>query len=276
MEVSRSGYYRFLKNRHTKEVEKDFTLLAQVRHIHQKSRRTYGSRRMAISLQAAGYAVGRYKARSLMKKAGLKVRPHKRFKRTTDSRHSLPVAPNLLKQRFQVDGPNRIWCGDITYLWTLEGWLYLAVIIDLYSRKVIGWAIDAQMKTSLVLEALRMAYWRRKPAQGLIHHSDQGSQYAAYDYQQQLNIFGMIPSMSGKGNGYDNAVVESFFHTLKKEQVGDQTYPTREEARREVIDYIEMFYNSQRLHSSLGYLSPNNFERDSLLKKLLNQVSIFT
>jgi transposase InsO family protein len=276
MEVSRSGYYRFLKNRHTKEVEKDFILLAEVRHIHEKSRRTYGSRRMAISLQSKGYSVGRYKARSLMKKAGLKVRAPQRFKTTTDSRHSLPAAPNLLNQRFQVDRPNRIWCGDITYLWTLEGWLYLAVIIDLYCRKVVGWATDAQMKTSLVLEALRMAYWRQKPAKGLIYHSDRGSQYASYDYQQQLKIFGMIPSMSGKGNCYDNAVVESFFHTLKNEQVGAQTYPTREEARREVIDYIEMFYNSQRLHSSLGYLSPNDFERNSLLKKSLNPVSIFT
>jgi putative transposase len=171
------------------------------------------------------------------------------------------VAPNLLNQRFLVDRPNHIWCRDITYLWTLEGWLYLAVIIELYSRKVNGWVIDAQMKTSLVLEALRMAYWRRKPAQGLIHHSDQGSQYASYEYQQAVKTFGMIPSMSGKGNCYDNAVVESFFHTLKKEQVGDQTYPTREEARREVIDYIEMFYNSQRLHSSLGYVAPNDFER---------------
>jgi len=268
MEVSRSGYYRFLKNRHTKEVEKDFTLLAQARHIHQKSRRTYGSRRMAISLQAAGYAVGRYKARSLMKKAGLSVNPPKRFKRTTDSRHSLPVALHLLNQRFQVDGPNHIWCGDITYLWTLEGWLYLAVIIDLYSRKVIRWAIDAQLRTSLVLEALRMAYWRRKPAQGLIHHSDQGSQYASHEYPQALKTFGMIPGMSRKGDGYDNAVFGSFFHTLKDAQFGDQIYSTRLKARQALIDYIERFYNSHRLHSSLGYVAPNDFERIFTSKKI--------
>jgi putative transposase len=147
------------------------------------------------------------------------------------------------------------------YLWTLEGWLYLAVIIDLYSRKVVGWALDRQLKTSLALEALRMAYWRRKPAPGLIYHSDRGSQYAAGDYQRQLETFQMIPSMSRKGDCYDNAVAESFFHTLKTEEVGDQAYATREVARRAVIDYIEMFYNSRRLHSSLGYVSPKDFEQ---------------
>jgi transposase InsO family protein len=268
MEVSRSGYYQFLKNSHQNPVDKDFKLLSDVRHIHQKSRGTYGSRRMVIDLRSAGYRVGRYKARSLMKNAGLEVKPRKKFKRTTDSRHQLPVAPNLLNQQFQVDRPNKIWCGDITYLWTLEGWLYLAVQIDLYSRKVIGWALDSQLKTSLALEALRMAYWRQKPAKGLIHHSDRGSQYAAHDYQQCLKTFGMIPSMSRKGNCYDNAVVESFFHTLKNDQFGDQIYSTRLEARQAVIDYIEMFYNSHRLHSSLGYVSPNNFEMNFALKKI--------
>ena len=236
-------------------------MLSQVRHIHKETRGTYGSRRMSEALKAAGYAVGRFRARSLMKKAGLEVKRPKRFKKTTDSRHKLPVAPNRLNQQFRVDQPNKIWCGDITYLWTLEGWLYLAVIIDLYSRKVVGWALDRQLKTSLVLEALRMAYWRQKPAPGLIYHSDRGSQYAAGDYQRQLEIFHMIPSMSRKGDCYDNAVAESFFHTLKTEEVGDQLYLTREEARQAVIDYIEMFYNSRRLHSFLGYASPNDFEK---------------
>jgi transposase InsO family protein len=223
---------------------------------------------MKISLQTSGHPVGRFKARSLMKKAGLSVKPGKKFKRTTDSRHNLPVAPNLLNQQFQVDRPNSIWCGDITYLWTQEGWLYLAVIMDLYSRKVAGWAIEAQMKTSLVLEALRMAYWRQKPAKGVIHHSDRGSQYASHEYQQQLKTFGLIPSMSRKGDCYDNAVVESFFHTLKDDQFGDQIYSTRQAARQAVIDYIEMFYNSHRLHSSLGYVAPNTFERNFALKKI--------
>jgi putative transposase len=268
MEVSRSGYYRFLKKYHQNLIDKDFKLLSDVRHIHQKSRGTYGSRRMVKSLRAIGYSVGRYKTRSLMKKAGLEAKSRKKFKRTTDSRHKLPVAANLVNQQFQVYRPNKIWCGDITYLWTLEGWLYLAVIIDLYSRKVVGWALDTQLKTSLALEALRMAYWRQKPAKGLIHHSDRGSQYAAHDYQQSLKAFGMIPSMSRKGDCYDNAVAESFFHTLKNDQFGDQIYSTRLEARQAVIDYIEMFYNSHRLHSSLGYVSPNDFEMNFALKKI--------
>ena len=261
MEVSRSGYYRFLKKAHNKQVDKDFELLSQVRHIHQKYRGTYGSRRMSEELRGTGYDVGRSRAGSLMKKAGLKVKRPKKFKKTTDSRHHLPVAPNLLDRQFQVDQPNTVWCGDITYLWTREGWLYLAVLMDLYSRKVVGWALDSRLETSLVLEALSMAYWRQKPAKGLIYHSDRGSQYAAHDYQQRLKTFGMIPSMSRKGDCYDNAVVESFFHTLKNEEVGDQVYPTREEARRAVIDYIEMFYNSRRLHSFLGYATPNDFEK---------------
>jgi transposase InsO family protein len=267
MEVSRSGYYKYLKKSH-KPLDKDFKLLSLVRHIHQKSRRTYGSRRMSKSLRDKGYNIGRFRARSLMKKAGLSVKWPKKFKKTTDSHHQLPVAPNRLNQQFQVDQPDSIWCGDITYLWTQEGWLYLAVMIDLYSRKVVGWALDSQLKTSLVLEALRMGYWRRKPAKGLIHHSDRGSQYAAHDYQQQLKTFGMIPSMSDKGNCYDNAVVESFFHTLKYDQWEDQVYPTREEARQEVVDYIEMYYNSYRLHSSLGYMAPNDFEMNLALKKI--------
>jgi putative transposase len=223
---------------------------------------------MVRDVRTAGHPVGRYKARSLMKKAGLEVKTRKKFKRTTDSRHQLPVAPNLLNQQFQAEGPDSIWCGDITYLWTLEGWLYLAVIIDLYSRKVVGWALDSHLKTSLALEALRMAYWRRKPAKGLIHHSDRGSQYAAHDYQLQLKAFGMIPSMSRKGDCYDNAVAESFFHTLKNDQFGDQIYSTRLEARQAVIDYIEMFYNSHRLHSFLGYVSPNDFEMNFVRKKI--------
>jgi transposase InsO family protein len=268
MEVSRSGYYHFLKKAQTKQVDKDFELLSQVRYIHIENRGTYGSRRMSEALKAAGYAIGRFRARRLMKKAGLEVKRPKRFKKTTDSRHKLPVAPNRLNQQFQVAQPNQIWCGDITYLWTLEGWLYLAVIIDLYSRKVVGWAMDRHLRTALVQEALRMAYWRRKPAPGLIFHSDRGSQYAAHDFQRQLETFRMIPSMSRKGDCYDNAVVESFFHTLKTEEVGDQAYATREASWCAVIDYIEMFFNSRRLHSFLGYVSPSEFEKQLTLAKV--------
>jgi len=264
MEVSRSGYYHFLKKAQTKQVDKDFELLSQVRHIHKKSRETYGSRRMSQALKAAGYNVGRFRARSLMKKAGLKVRRPKRFKKTTDSRHRLPIAPNRVNQQFTVEQPDRIWCGDITYLWTLEGWLYLAVIIDLYSRKVVGWALDRQLRTSLVLEALRMAYWRRKPAPGLIFHSDRGSQYAAGDYQRQLETFHMIPSMSRKGDCYDNAVAESFFHTLKTEFVFHQAFATKDEAKRAIFEWIEGFFNRERIHSTLGYVTSEQFEIDAM------------
>ena len=221
------------------------------------------------ALKDAGYAVGRFRARSLMKKAGLEVKRPKRFKKTTDSRHKLPVAPNRLNQQFQVDQPDQIWCGDITYLWTLEGWLYLAVIIDLYSRKVVGWALDQPSEDLVGPGGPPHGLLASKTGPGVDLSFRSGfSQYAAHDYQRQLETFHMIPSMSRKGDCYDNAVVESFFHTLKTEQFGDQTYLTREEARRAVIDYIEMFYNSRRLHSFLGYVSPNDFEKKLTLAKV--------
>jgi putative transposase len=222
---------------------------------------------MSKKLRAHGHEVGRYRARSLMKKAGVSVKRRKKFTKTTDSKHNLPVAPNLLERNFQPDRPDAIWCSDISYLWTTQGWLYLAIVIDLYSRKIVGWAMSNRLKTPLVIEALMMAYWRRKPTKGLIHHSDRGSQYASDDYQKLLNSYGMTCSMSRKGDCWDNAVVESFFHTLKAEWIADTIYYTRDEARRDVIDYIEMFYNSHRLHSFLGYKSPNDFEKNATLTK---------
>ncbi len=222
---------------------------------------------MSRQLRDEGHDVGRFRARSLMKKAGVKVRYRKKFKKTTDSNHKLPVAPNLLDRKFAVDRPNKVWCSDITYLWTMQGWLYLAVIIDLYSRKVVGWAINPRMKTSLVKEALTMAYWRRKPLKGLIHHSDRGSQYASHEYQELLLSYGMICSMSRKADCWDNAVVESFFHSLKTEWIKDSLYSTREQARWDVVDYIEMFYNSKRLHSFINYRNPNDFEKRNFVAK---------
>ena len=260
MGVSRSGYYRFIKESNSRKIQPDFHLISKVRQIHSQSRNKYGSRRISEQLRSEGYDVGRYRARSLMKKAGVSVSYKKKFKRTTDSKHNLPVAKNLLKRRFDVEKPNTIWCSDITYLWTNEGWLYLAIVVDLHSRKAVGWAINKHMKVSLVKEALAMAYFRRRPGRGLIHHSDRGSQYAAREYQKQLNQYGMTCSMSRKGDCWDNAVAESFFHTLKTECTHEKRYITREEARIDVIDYIEMFYNSYRLHSTLGYRSPNDFE----------------
>jgi len=262
LEVSRSGYYKYLGTASEHKIDKDFELLAEVRQIHKETRGAYGSRRISKMLLSKGYDVGRFRARSLMKKAGICVRQRKKFKKTTDSKHRFPIAPNIVSRNFQVDSPDTVWCSDITYLWTMEGWLYLAVIIDLYSRKVVGWAMSKRLKAPLVIKALLMAYWRRKPEKGLIHHSDRGSQYASYEYQQILRQFGMLCSMSRKGNCWDNAVVESFFGRLKTEWISDILYRTRDEARLDVINYIEMFYNSHRLHSFLGYEIPTKFENN--------------
>jgi transposase InsO family protein len=265
MGVSRSGYYQYSGIDHTLKIDKDFELLSEVRQIHKETRGTYGSRRTSERLRAQGHDVGRYRARSLMKKACVSVKHHRKFRITTDSKHNLPVAPNLLERKFQVDRPDAVWCSDITYLWTTEGWLYLAVVIDLFSRKVVGWAMNNRIKASLVTEALSMAYWRRKPGKGLIHHSDRGSQYAGCDYQKLLGSYGMTCSMSRKGDCWDNAVVESFFHSLKTEWTAGMLYLNRSDARRDVIHYIEMFYNSHRLHSYLEYKNPNDFEKNFIL-----------
>jgi len=249
-------------------MDPDFELIARVRQIHFYTRGSYGSRRTSGQLREDGYDVGRYRARSLMKKAGVSVKRRKRFKRTTDSNHKLPIAPNFLNRQFKVERPDTVWCADITYLWTIQGWLYLAVVLDLYSRKIVGWAISNRLTALLVKEALSMAYWRQKPGKGLIHHSDRGSQYAGNEYQNLLEQYSMVCSMSRKGNCWDNAVVESFFHSLKTEWIADIIYRTRDEARSDVIRYIEMFYNSHRLHSFLGYKSPNVFENNFSLAKV--------
>lgn len=215
---------------------------------------------MSRALRALSYNVGRYRARSLMRQLGLRVMPTKRFKVTANSRHKYQVAPNLLDRRFNVALPDKVWGTDITYLWTREGWLYLAVVIDLFSRKVVGWSINKRMTTDLAINALTMVVWRRRPSKGLLHHSDRGSQYASHAYQAELKRHGMICSMSGKGDCWDNAVVERFFRSMKTERTNHSSYQTREAARQEVIDYIEMFYNSRRLHSYLNYQSPNEYE----------------
>jgi len=216
---------------------------------------------MSSALRVLGFKVGRYQARSLMRQLGLRVAPTKRFKITTNSKHNYPIAPNLLDRQFDVKSPDQVWGTDITYLWTQEGWLYLAVVIDLYSRKVVGWAINKCMTAEFAISALTMAFWRRKPPPGLLHHSDRGSQYASHDYQNKLKEYGMVCSMSGKGDCWDNAVVERFFRSLKSERTNHCLYQTREAAKRDVIDYIEMFYNSHRLHSYLDYRSPNEYEQ---------------
>lgn len=235
-------------------------MVLRVKAIHGRTGGVYGSRRMAQELRAEGFAVGRCQARRLMQEAGIEVRRKCRFKLTTDSRHRLPVAENLLDRQFEVSAPNRVWAADITYLWTNEGWLYLAVVIDLYARRVVGWALSERMQAPLVCDALRMALGRRRPPPGLIHHSDRGSQYAGQAYQDLLRDHELTPSMSRKGNCWDNAPMERFFGSLKRERTDLRLFATRNEARACVIDYIEMFYNSRRRHSYLGYVSPAEFE----------------
>ncbi len=215
---------------------------------------------MSHALQQAGHAIGRYRTRTLMRQANLKPKHTWRCPQTTDSRHALPIAPNILNRQFTVAAPNRVWGSDITALWTQEGWLYIAIVVDLFSRKVVGWACAASMATCLVTQALHMAIGQRQPKPGLLHHSDRGSQYASAEYQQQLRDAKMMCSMSRKGNCDDNAVVERVFRSLKEEGFTEDPPDTRDEATLSVIDYLVMFYNSQRLHSTLSYQSPNTFE----------------
>ncbi len=204
-----------------------------------------------------------------MREAKVFVKQWKKFKVTTNSNHKQPVFDNLLKRKFSVTQPDCVYAGDVTYLWTQEGWLYLAVVIDLFSRSVVGWSMSSRMKSSLVCDALKMAIWRRRPKEGLIHHSDRGSQYASHDFRTLLKAHGIQGSMSRKGDCWDNAVVESFFGSLKQERVQWKSYQTRHEAQQDVLEYITMWYNSKRLHSYLGYMNPNDFERQALeLKKV--------
>jgi len=202
-----------------------------------------------------------------MKLAGVAAKQKKKFKVTTDSKHNLPVAPNLLNRQFEVNEPDKVYVSDITYIWTHEGWLYLAVVIDLFSRQVVGWSLNNRMTTKLIMDALRMAIWHRMPGRGLTFHSDRGSQYCSIVFQKMLKTHGMISSMSRKGNCWDNAVAESFFGSLKTERIFFTNYTTREIAKRDVVDYIEMFYNSNRRHSYLGYVSPKDFEKLWLFEK---------
>lgn len=265
MRVSRSGFYdylcRFLDDNGPGEAE----LKSRIKEIFKKSGSSYGSRRIVKELEAEGLQIGRYKVRRIMRQLNLKAKIPRRFKLTTDSKHSFPVAPNILDRKFDVDAPNKVWTADISYVWTFEGWLYLAVVMDLYSRQIVGWAMNERMKKQLVLDALAMAYWQRKPPKGLLHHSDRGSQYASYDYQNRLESYGMQASMSRKGNCWDNAPTERFFRSLKSERINHYRFFTRKEAKKEILDYIT-FYNSIRLHSTLGYLSPMEYEKEQYLK----------
>jgi len=267
MEVSRSGFYDYL-HRFSRSCDNDPAqgmLESRIRLIFKQARGSYGSRRIMRKLRAEGHQIGRYKVRRLMRELGLKAKAPRRYKVTTDSRHWFAVAPNVLNRNFQGSLPNKAWTADITYVWTLKGWLYLAVVMDLYSRQIVGWAMDKRVKKQLTLDALAMAYWQRKPDAGLIHHSDRGSQYACYEYQKRIQHYAMISSMSRKGDCWDNAPMERFFRSLKSERLSLCRFETRNAAKAEVLDYIT-FYNADRLHSTLGYMSPMDYEKEQLQK----------
>jgi len=259
--VSRSGYYAWQQRPASPRQQRREELLVKIQAAHAQSRRVYGSPRVYADLAAQGERVCENTVAKLMKQQGLQGKRKRKFvPRTTDSAHDRPIAPNVLGRQFAAEAPNRKWAGDITYIPTDEGWLYLAGVIDLCSRRVVGWSMADHMRTDLVSDALTMALVGRRPRPGLLHHSDRGVQYASEDYQGLLARHRITVSMSGKGDCWDNAAMESFWATLKTELVHQEHYKTREEARRSIFEYIEVFYNRKRLHSSLGYLSPEAFE----------------
>lgn len=261
LDVSRAGFYAWLKRSPSLRARTDSQLLLPIRTSFAESDRTYGARRVWLDLRAWGYGCGRHRVERLMRVNHLRARP-KRLRPPGDSgpRAAHAIAPNVLDRQFNAPSPNRKWVADFTYLWTGEGWLYVAVVLDLYSRRVVGWSMQPQMTAQLVTDALLMAIWRRGPNTALLHHSDQGSQYTAESFQRLLADYGATCSMSRSGNCWDNAAMESFFATLKKERTNRKQYRTRDEARSDVFDYIERFYNPRRRHSTLGYLSPVEFE----------------
>jgi len=260
--VQRSAYYDWQDRPGTVIGPEELALRQRMKALFRASRDSLGSRTMMRKLREEGFQIGRDRTRRLMKALNLKVKLKRKYKATTDSKHQLPVAENVLNRAFAPQGPNQVWGTDITYLWSQEGWVYLAVVIDLHSRRVVGWAMDRLMKKALVIRALMMAINLRQPPSGLIHHSDRGSQYASHAYQKLLRQHGMIPSMSRKGNCWDNAPVERFFSSLKREWTGDRLYRTRQEAIADVREYVAVYYNSQRLHSTLGYKTPLDYEKD--------------
>ena len=260
LKVSRAGYYAWSKRPASHQIQEDQRLGLEVAAIYRQSRGRYGSPRVHAELRERGRRTGRKRVARLMQTAGLRAREYRRFRCTTDSRHGMTIRQNLLDRRFTMPTLNRGWVTDITYVWTLEGWLYLAVILDLFSRRVVGWSLSERLEPGIALGALKMALQDRQPPQGLLHHSDRGSQYASHEYQQLLAVHGIQSSMSRKGNCWDNAVAESFFATLKVELVRQSRWSTRTQARNELFEYIELFYNRQRRHSALGYLCPTEFE----------------
>lgn len=259
LEVGKSGFYAWLSREQSPRVEANQRLLIEIRAIHQESREAYGSPRVFSALKKKGISCGKHRVAGLMRKHNIRSVHKRKYKMTTDSNHRYPVSENILDRQFEVSKPNTCWVSDITYIPTHEGWLYLSVVLDLFNREVVGWSMGSRMTRQLVVDALAMAIDNRSLEDGLLHHSDRGSQYASVEFQEILADRNISCSMSRKGNCYDNAVVESFFHTLKVECVHRKTYETRKQAKADLFEYIEVFYNRKRLHSYLGYRSPVEF-----------------
>lgn len=260
MKISRSSYYHWLEAPISQRARQDKSLTEDIRHIFIESRQTYGTRRIKKKLALQGMIISRRRVGRLMREADLQCKTKRKFKVTTCARHTKEISPNLLERRFDVDHMNQYWVGDITYVATKKGWLYLATVIDLYSRNVVGWSMANHMRAQLVNDAFLMAIWQRKPEAGLIWHTDRGSQYASDSHRAILKDHEVIQSMSRKGNCWDNAVAESFFHTLKTELVHHHKFENQEEAKKAIFEYIEVFYNQNRMHSANNYLSPVEYE----------------
>lgn len=258
--VSRSGYYQFLRAKPTKRAQENNRLLLKIKATHQSSRQTYGSPRIHAELREEGERCSRKRVARIMKKAGILAKMKRRFKVTTRANPNATVAPNLLQQDFTANLPNQHWVADFTYVSTREGWLYVATVLDLFSRRIVGLSMNERMTDDLVMSALQQALTHREYSAGIMHHSDRGSQYTSKHFRELLKKHGIIASMSGAGNCYDNAAMESFYHTLKTEHIYFEHYNTREEAKRSIFEYIEIFYNRQRRHSTLGYVSPMVYE----------------
>ena len=264
LEVSKSGYYAYkLRPKNKREIERA-ELLKEIKIVFKSSRELYGSPRITAALLSKGIQCNKKRIARIMHNNGIKAKTVRKYKATTNSKHKLPVASNLLNQKFEAKDPNKVWTGDITYIWTKKGWLYLAIVLDLYSRRVVGWHIDNYMTKELVIKALKKAVVSRKLNPNIIFHSDQGIQYASNEFRSVLSNEGIEQSMSRKGNCYDNAVSESFFHTLKTELVYFEKYDSREDAKLSIFEYIEVYYNRNRIHSSIGYKSPAQFENETM------------
>jgi putative transposase len=258
--VSRSGYYAWRRRPESARAQANRQLVREMERIHREVDRSYGSPRMQRELLGRALPCGRHRVARLMRAHGLRAKQARRWRVTTDSRHGFAVAPNRLGRRFSSTGPNQVWMSDVTYVSTAEGWCYLAVVLEAFSRRIVGWALDTRLTAALPLAALERALATRRPRPGLLHHSDRGIQYACTAYQAVLHRAGLVASMSRRGDCWDNAVVESFFASLKVERLHERRYATREEAEADIADYIERFYNRQRRHSTLGYLSPVMYE----------------